>query len=92
MKHWRQFIVTRNFDNTVAHSEGGCMPVATKTEQRPKVKTRGLDDVWVPQSTWQRIADKAYELYEERGRCEGYALQHWLDAEHLVMEEIYESH
>ena len=68
------------------------MPVATKTEQRPKVKTRGLEDVWVPQSTWQRIADKAYELYEERGRCEGYALQHWLDAEHLVMEEIYESH
>jgi len=68
------------------------MPVSTKTEQRPKVKTRGLDDVWVPQSTWQRIADKAYELYEERGRCEGYALQHWLDAEHLVMEEIYESH
>ena len=68
------------------------MPVSTKTEQRPKVKTRGLDDVWVPQNTWQRIADKAYELYEERGRCEGYALQHWLDAEHLVMEEIYESH
>ena len=68
------------------------MPVSTKTEQRPKVKTRGLEDVWVPQSTWQRIADKAYELYEERGRCEGYALQHWLDAEHLVMEEIYESH
>ena len=69
------------------------MPVATKTEQRPKVaKTRGLDDVWVPQGTWQRIADKSYELYEQRGRREGYALQDWLDAEHLVMGEIYECH
>ena len=64
------------------------MPVATKTEQQPKVaKTRGLglEDVWVAQSTWQRIADKACELYEQRGRREGYALQDWLDAEHLVM-------
>ena len=71
------------------------MPVATKTEQQPRVaKTRGLglEDVWVPQSTWQRIADKAYELYEQRGRREGYALQDWHDAEHLVIEEIYESH
>ena len=68
------------------------MPVATKTEQRPNVKTRDLEDVWVPQSTWQRIADKAYELYEQRGRRGGYALQDWLDAEHLVMEDIYESH
>jgi hypothetical protein len=69
------------------------MAVATKTEQRPKVtKTRGFDDGWVPQGTWQRITDKAYELYEQRGRREGYAIQDWLDAEHLVMEEIYESH
>jgi hypothetical protein len=68
------------------------MPVATITEHRPKVKTKGLEDVWVSQSTWQRIADKAYGLYEQRGRREGDALQDWLDAEHLVMEEIYESH
>jgi hypothetical protein len=94
MRHGRQLIVHAQYvDNTVAHSEGGCMPVATKTEQRPKVaKTRGFDDGWVPQSTWQRITDKAYELYEQRGRREGYAIQDWLDAEHLVMEEIYESH
>ena len=68
------------------------MPVATKTEQRPKVKTRGLEDVWVPQSIWERIAERACELYEQRGRREGYALQDWLDAERLVMEEIYEFH
>ena len=60
--------------------------------QRSKVKTSDLEDMWVRQSTWQRIVGKAYELYEQRGRREGYALQDWLDAEHLVMEEIYESH
>jgi hypothetical protein len=70
------------------------MPVATKAEQR-KVSTirgPGLEDVWVPQSIWQRIADKAYELYEQRGRCEGYSLRDWLDAERAVMREIHESH
>ena len=69
------------------------MPVATKTEQRPKVaKTRDLDDVWVPQGTWQRIADKAYGLYEQRGRREDYALQDWLDAENIVLGQIFELH
>jgi hypothetical protein len=46
----------------------------------------------LPESTWQRIAAKAYALYEERGRREGYALQDWLDAEYIVNEEIYETH
>ena len=75
------------------------MPVATKPEQRSKVaKTRTIENpaketpMWLPEGTWQRIADKAYGLYEQRGRREDYALQDWLDAEHLVMEEIYESH
>lgn len=45
----------------------------------------------LPEGTWERIARKAYELYEQRGRQEGYALQDWLDAETIVMEEIHES-
>jgi hypothetical protein len=44
------------------------------------------------ESMWQRIAAKAYALYEERGRREGYALQDWLDAQCLVNQEIYETH
>jgi hypothetical protein len=43
--------------------------------------------VFATQSMWQRIAAKAYALYEERGRREGYALQDWFDA---LNREIYE--
>lgn len=31
--------------------------------------------------TWHRIATKAYELYEKRGRSDGHALEDWLRAE-----------
>jgi hypothetical protein len=40
---------------------------------------------------WERIARKAYELYEARGRGGGLALQDWLKAEEIVMEEIHEA-
>jgi Protein of unknown function (DUF2934) len=30
----------------------------------------------------RRIAQRAYELYEQRGRQEGFAMQDWLQAEH----------
>jgi hypothetical protein len=33
---------------------------------------------------WERIALKAYELYEQRGRAEGHALDDWLTAESIV--------
>lgn len=46
--------------------------------------------VFATQNMWQRIAAKAYALYEERGRREGYALQDWFDAQHIVNREIYE--
>jgi hypothetical protein len=48
--------------------------------------------MWVPQGTSQRIADKAYALYEQRGRRDGYALDDWLEAEHIVNQELYETH
>jgi Protein of unknown function (DUF2934) len=36
----------------------------------------------------QRIAEKAYELYECRGCCHGQDLDDWLEAERLVLAEI----
>lgn len=33
---------------------------------------------------WHLIALKAYELYEQRGREDGHALEDWLKAEALV--------
>jgi hypothetical protein len=45
----------------------------------------------LPDGMWERISQKAYELWKERGSREGYALQDWLDAEAVVMEEIHEA-
>ena len=45
----------------------------------------------LPDGMWDRIARKAYELWVERGRREGYHLEDWFDAEAAVMEEIHEA-
>jgi hypothetical protein len=39
----------------------------------------------------ERIFRKAYELWEQRGRLEGDALQDWLDAETIVRNEVHEA-
>ena len=36
----------------------------------------------------ERIAKKAYELYEQRGRQAGRELEDWLEAEDLVRKEM----
>jgi DUF2934 family protein len=40
---------------------------------------------------WARISLMAYELWEQRGRREGNALQDWLDAEAMLREDMYEA-
>ena len=45
----------------------------------------------LPDGMWERIAQKAYELWEERGRRDGGQLDDWFDAEQIVMEEIHEA-
>ncbi len=47
--------------------------------------------VELPIGMWERIATKARELWERRGRREGHDLQDWFDAEAIVMEEIHEA-
>ena len=37
---------------------------------------------------YQRIAEKAHELYQCRGCCHGRDLDDWLEAERLVISEI----
>lgn len=49
------------------------------------------EPIELPDGMWQRIAQKAYELYEQRGMREGYALNDWLEAEAVVMDEIHEA-
>lgn len=45
----------------------------------------------LPEGTWERIRQKAYELWVSRGGGEGEALRDWLEAEEIVMEEIHEA-
>ena len=37
-----------------------------------------------------RVARKAFELFEQRGRHEGHDIEDWLEAERLVKEELLE--
>ena len=39
----------------------------------------------------EHIANKAFELWQERGYRDGHDLEDWLDAEAIVMEEIHEA-
>ncbi|MER3423262.1 MAG: DUF2934 domain-containing protein [Nitrospiraceae bacterium] len=50
-----------------------------------------ISPIELPDGMWERIARKAYELYEQRGRRDGRALDDWLEAEAIVMEEIHEA-
>lgn len=45
----------------------------------------------LPDGMGERIAKKAHELWELRGRREGHDLQDWFDAEAVVTEEIHEA-
>ena len=63
------------------------MRTATKERKRMKVKPATVD----PNGVWPLIAQKAYELYERRGRAEGNEMGDWLEAERIVMDELHES-
>ena len=64
---------------------------AAKATPKRTVAVSSPNPPELPDGMWERIAKKAYELWEEQGRREGYALQDWLDAEAIVMEEIHEA-
>ena len=72
--------------------------MATRRTPTRKVKSRtssaagqARKPIELPDGMWERIARKAYELWEQRGRQEGSALRDWLDAEEIIMEEIHEA-
>jgi hypothetical protein len=61
-----------------------------KKRVTPKI-SRAEKPIELPDGMWERISQKAYELWEQRGRSEGNAFQDWLDAEEIVMGEIHEA-
>lgn len=68
------------------------MAVATNARDRLHTSKAEEKAIQLPEDLRDRIAQKAYSLYEQRGRLNGYDLQDWLDAEYLVNEQIYEAH
>jgi hypothetical protein len=60
-------------------------------KSRSKPAISAMKPTSLPDGVRERIAQKAYELWELRGRRHGSAVQDWLDAEMLVMDEIYEA-
>lgn len=64
----------------------------TRSLRSPQVTpVRSRQPIELPDGMWERIAQRAFELWEERGRREGHDLEDWLDAETMVMEEIHET-
>ncbi|HQR14372.1 MAG TPA: DUF2934 domain-containing protein [Nitrospira sp.] len=66
-------------------------PSAAVGTTTPITRQAPANPIELPDGMWERISQKAYELWKERGSREGHALQDWLDAEAVVMEEIHEA-
>ena len=61
-----------------------------KKKESPMGQTPGSDfskAVAINPELRERIAQKAYELYEKRGSTHGLDVQDWLEAERLVLAE-----
>lgn len=76
----------------------GSMDLKGAAKQRNASPTRATlagavmqEAIELPDGMWERIAKKAYELWEQRGWREGQELQDWFDAEGIVMDEIHEA-
>ena len=72
--------------NVVMKRSKGSKPAAAAAATSPAASTPSEE----PEAVWNRIACKAYELWDTRGRHSGSALQDWLDAEQIVMSELRE--
>ena len=65
-----------------SQAQGGAQPATTAASAQ---KFRVWPEVW-PEDRRERIATKAYALWEQRGCRHGDDLEDWLDAEALVIE------
>ena len=72
------------------------MTSATKQTAKKKSSMRSPlsvspQSIELPDGMWDRISQKAFELWQDRGYRDGHDLEDWLDAEAIVMEEIHEA-
>ena len=66
------------------------LPASKKSSMRSPLAV-SPQSIELPEGMRARIANKAFELWQERGYRDGYDLEDWLDAEAIVMEEIHEA-
>lgn len=64
-------------------------PAGRKSVRKSDPPSAKKNPIELPDGMWERIREKAFALYQERK--ESRALQDWLDAEEIVMEEIHEA-
>jgi len=60
-----------------SRAQGGAPPATTAASAQ-------TFRIW-PEDRRERVATKAYELWEQRGGRHGYDLEDWLDAEAIVI-------
>ena len=67
------------------------MTVAFKKQRSPRAVPPSVNDSEnqgrISDAMWTLISRTAYELWEQRGRQDGNALQDWLEAERIVREQ-----
>ncbi len=56
-----------------------------RTQTAPPPKTKPIQPREGEQELHDRIAEKAYQLYEKRGRMHGHDVEDWIEAERLVV-------
>ena len=71
------------------------MTVAFKKQRSPRaVPSPSVHDVknqdGVSDGMWDLIARRAYEIWEQRGRHDGNALEDWLEAERIIREQSHD--
>ena len=66
-----------------SRAQGGAPPATTASSAQ-------TFRVW-PEDRRERIATKAYELWEQRGGRHGYDLEDWLDAEAIVIQSLHDA-
>jgi Protein of unknown function (DUF2934) len=71
-------------------ANAGKLTVKKKSSMRPPLAA-STQPIELSYSMRERIARKAYELWQERGYRDGRDLEDWLDAEIIVMEKIEEA-
>lgn len=65
------------FGQTGAPRAGYLAPILSAEEWKQLFRQAGVGF----DEPRQKIRERAYQLYEQRGRCDGYALEDWLQAE-----------